>query len=260
MLRSGAGSSFLFLTIFCAILIVIVLIVRRKIFTPKIRKLSQLDAITELVGRATEMGRPIHFMPGSGGLTGGDVAPQTIAGLSILGYTAELCAKYGSKMYVTIRVPETQALARDIVQQAYLVAGKPEAFDPNLIVYVAPTSQSYTAGVLGLMNREKIAANIMVGAIWAESIMFSEEAATLGAMQIGGTAHTHQLPFMLACCDYSLIGEELFAAGAYVSKDPIQLGDIVGQDMCKLVTIGLVILGVLATLARSSILLDLLRW
>jgi len=260
MLRSGAGSSFLFLTIFCVILVAVVLLVRRGAFTPKIRRLSQLDAIAELVGRATEMGKPIHFMPGSGGLTGGDVAPQTIAGLSILGYTSELCAKYGSKMFVTIRVAETQALARDIVQQAYMAAGKPEAFDPNQIIYVAPTSQSYTAGVLGLMNREKIAANIMVGAIWAESIMFSEEAATLGAMQLGGTAHTHQLPFMLACCDYSLIGEELFAAGAYVSKDPLQLAAVVGQDMCKLAAIALIAIGVLATLVGSPSLLDLLKW
>jgi hypothetical protein len=229
-------------------------------FTPRVRKVGQLDSIVELVGRATEMGRPVLYMPGSGGLTGGDVAPSTVAGLSILGYTAELCAKYGAKMYATFRLPETQAAAKDIVQLAYLAAGKPEAFDPNLLIYVAPTSQSYTMGVLGLMNREKIAANIMTGMLWAESIMFSEEAANLGAMQLGGTANPTQLPFVLACCDYCLIGEELFAAGAYLSKDPKQLGTVVGQDMCKLVVIALIIVGVLATLAHSSILSDLLRW
>jgi hypothetical protein len=260
MLRPAMGSSFVFLVVFCVILVGVIVLVQRGKFVPKIRRLAQLDAIVELVGRATEMGRPIHFMPGSGGLTGGDITPQTIAGLSILGYVAELCAKYGSKIFVTIRVPETQSLARDIVQQAYLGAGKPEAFDPSQIVYVAPTSQSYTAGVLGLMNREKIAANIMVGAIWAESIMFAEEAAALGAMQLGGTAHTHQLPFMIACCDYSLIGEELFAAGAYVSRDPVQQAAIVGQDICKLVALVLLFVGILATLVGSPSVMNLLKW
>jgi hypothetical protein len=83
----------------------------------------------------------------------------------------------------------------------------------------------------------------MVGGYWAESLQLAEVGYSIGAVQIAGTANTHQIPFFVAACDYCLIGEEIYAAGAYLSKDPVQTGSVVGQDFGKALACVLILLG-----------------
>ena len=47
----------------------------------------------------------------------------------------------------------------------------------------------------------------------------------------------------MVACDYTLIGEELFAASAYLSKEPKLVGALKGADLMKLAIIGLAITG-----------------
>ena len=111
---------------------------------------------------------------------------------------------------------------------------------------------------MGFITREKVAANIMIGAFWAESLLIAEAGASVGAIQVAGTANLHQIPFFVAACDYTLIGEELFAGGAYLSQDKMELGSIAAQDYLKIVSIGLVILGALAATFQYDFLHQLL--
>ena len=54
----------------------------------------------------------------------------------------------------------------------------------------------------------------------------------------------------MTTCDYTLIGEELYAASAYLSKEPIQIGTLRGQDLGKAFVLVVIGIGtVLATLA-----------
>jgi hypothetical protein len=77
-------------------------------------------------------------------------------------------------------------------------------------------------------------------------------------MQVGGTARMYQLPFFAAVCDYTLLGEEVFAAGAYVSGDPMQVGTIGAQDWYKIVGFILAIVGALLATAGVTVIGDLL--
>ncbi len=54
-----------------------------------------------------------------------------------------------------------------------------------------------------------------------------------------------QLPFFIAACDYTLMGEELYAASAYLSKEPLMLGSLKGQDLIKIVLVGCIVIGVI---------------
>jgi hypothetical protein len=63
-------------------------------------------------------------------------------------------------------------------------------------------------------------------------------------VQIAGTASPSQLPFFVTACDYTLIGEELFAASAYLSREAKLLGSIKGQDFGKVLFMGAIVLGV----------------
>jgi len=208
-----------------------------------LRRIAGLDAIEESVGRATEMGRPVHYSPGISDITV-DTAPQTFAGLEILSFVSALCAKYDAQLIVTIMVPNVFPLAKEVVRQGYLVAGKSDHFKEENVRFMAPESFAYAAGVLGILQRERVAANIMIGAFWAESLIIAEAGSQAGAIQVGGTANLHQLPFLVAACDYTLIGEEIYAGSAYLSQDKDKLGTIRAQDYAKLAVIAITIVGV----------------
>jgi hypothetical protein len=220
---------------------------------PSVRRLAGLDAIEEAVGRATEMGRPVHFSPGIVELTH-ERAPQTLAGLSVLSYVASLCAKYDTGLITTIMKPDVYVVAEDVVKNAFLVEGKGDQYHPDMVRFIGAEQFAYGGAALGIMHREKVAANIMIGAWYAESLMLTEGGAQTGGIQITGSATVAQLPFLVIASDYCLIGEEIYAASAYLSKDPIQLAVIQGQDLAKAATIAVMVLGaILLAMGNDSV-------
>ena len=206
-----------------------------------IRKLAGLEAVEEAVGRATEMGKPVLFVPGIDDLD----EIQTIAGLSILGRVARITAQYDTPLVVPVLYPMALAAAGEIVKGAYLDSGKPESYKPEMTRYVAGEQFAFVAAVNGIMLREKPAACVYAGAFYAESLLLAETGFATGAIQIAGTANPEQLPFFIAACDYTLMGEELYAASAYLSKEPLLLGSLKGQDLVKLFLVGCIIIGVI---------------
>src|SRR2546425_8909753 len=94
-----------------------------------------------------------------------------------------------------------------------------------------------------MMPRERPAANLLLGAFFAESLLLAETGHETGAIQVAGTANVHQLPFFVVACDYTLIGEELFAASAYLSGEAKLVGSLKGADLIKLVIIAVVLVG-----------------
>ena len=208
-----------------------------------LRKIAGLEAIDEAVGRATEMGRPILFVPGLSDI--GDIA--TIAALNILQGIAKKAAQYDTPIIVPNRDPIVYTVAREIVKEAYSDAGRPDAFNPDSVFFVTQNQFAYVAAVNGIMLREKPATNFFLGMFWAESLLLAETGNISGAIQIAGTDASAQLPFFITACDYTIIGEELYAASAYLSREPNLVGTIKAQDWGK-ATIGilLVVLTILA--------------
>lgn len=209
-----------------------------------IRPLAGLGAVDEAVGRATEMGRPIIFIPGTGELD----QIQTIAGLSVLGRVAATTARCRTPLRVPVLYPLPMAAAQETVKQAYLDEGITDPLDPQTVQYIAGESFSFSARIGGMMARERPAAVIYMGQFAAESLLIAEMGQSVGAIQIAGTADPEQLPFFIAACDYTLIGEEFFAASAYLSEEPKMLGALRGQDLVK-VAITVVILGGVVSVA-----------
>ena len=205
-----------------------------------IRKIPGIDAVEEAVGRATEMGRPVLFIPGLQELD----EIETIAAISILGRVAKITALYETPLLVPVRYPLVLAAGQEVVEQAYTELGKRDAYNKDIVRYVAGEQMAFTATVNGMMMRQRPAANIFMGAFFAESLLLAETGNAAGSIQIAGTARPEQLPFFIAACDYTLMGEELYAASSYLSKEPIMLGGLKGQDFIKIVIVILIIIGV----------------
>lgn len=216
-----------------------------------LRKIPGLDAVEEAVGRATEMGRPVLYIPGLSDIS--DVA--TIASLNILSQVVKKAAEYETPVIVPNRNPVVYTIAREVVKEAYTSVGRPDLFDPDSVFYVTDSQFGYASAVCGIMVREKPATNFFLGMFWAESLILAETGATTGAIQIAGTDAVTQLPFFITACDYTLIGEELYAASAYLSREPILVSTIRAQDAMKaIIWIIIVIGGLLGIFGKSWIL------
>lgn len=224
----------------------------REIF---VRRIPGLEAVDEAIGRATEMGRSILYVLGLGSVSGA----ATIAGMTILGQVARRTADYETPLRVPCSDPIVLNVVREMVKTAYLDEGRPDAYQEENIFFLTESQFAYAAGVDGMMVREKPAAVFLQGAFAAESLILAETGNSIGAIQIAGTTSESQLPFFIAACDYTLIGEELFAATAYLSKDPMFLGSIRGQDWGKLLIFAVLIVGVLLELSGVNWITTLLQ-
>jgi hypothetical protein len=184
------------------------------------------------------MGRPILFSVGLGGL---DIV--TLQALSILSHVARLAARYGTRVIVPVVDPIVYAVVEEVLRDAYIAEGKAEAFRAEDIRYLSDQQFAYAAGVVGMMNRERVATNLMFGTFFAESLILAENGFLVGALQVAGTPSTTQIPFFLATCDYVVIGDEYYAATAYLSREPTLLGSLFGQDIGKMVLLALIVVG-----------------
>lgn len=203
-----------------------------------IRKIAGLDAIEDAVGRSTEMGKPMLFSFGLGYIT--DVV--TIAALSILGRIAKKAAQYETPILVPNYDPIVMAAAQETVKQAYTEAGRPDLYNPDHITFLTSDQFGYAAGVDGILMREKPGAVFWQGYFYAESLILAETGNSIGAIQIAGTTAIMQLPFFIAACDYTLIGEEMYAASSYLTKEPIMVGSLKGEDLAKVLIITVLVI------------------
>jgi hypothetical protein len=129
------------------------------------------------------------------------------------------------------------------VKSSYQDVGRADAYSPDQVRYVTTEQFAYVAAVNGMMLRDRPAANLLLGAFFAESLLLAETGHSIGAIQIAGTANVHQMPFFVVACDYTLIGEEYYAASALLSNEPLLLGSLKSADIVKLLLIVAIVIG-----------------
>lgn len=227
--------------VFCTFVLVYIQLARRNanLF---VRRIAGLSAIDEAVGRATELGKKVLYVPGILSIDDN----QTIASLAVLQHVARMTARYNTELDVPNKDPLAFAAARETVKEAYMQEGRPDLFNEQMVHYVTYDQFAFTASVSGIMVRERPAANFLIGGFMAESLLLAETGQASGAIQIAGTAEVAQLPFFVCACDYTLIGEELYAAGAFLSREPAMLGSIKGQDFTKVLVGFFIVAGMFA--------------
>ena len=206
-----------------------------------LRTIPGVKAVEEAVGRSTEMGKPVLYVPGIQDMD----QVETVAGVVILGHVSKMTARYETPLNVPVARSIVLKAAQEACKESYLIEGKSDIYNENMVHYLTDDQFAYAAGVNGIMNREKPAACLYMGKFYAESLLLAETGNSIGAIQIAGTASQSQIPFFVTACDYTLIGEEFFAASAYLSQKPELLGIVKGQDYIKLCIIFMIIGGVL---------------
>ncbi len=206
-----------------------------------LRPIAGLEEIDNAVGRATEMGRPIMYIPGWS--TIGEIT--TIASMMILNRVARKTAEYDTRILVPNNDYYVMPLAQEMVRDAYYEAGRPDSYNPVDIFYISSDQFPWAAGINGTMIREKTATNFYMGFFNAEALLMTETGNATGSIQIAGTDAITQVPFFITTCDYTLIGEEFYAASAYLSKDAELVAMLKAQDYFKFLIVFFILLGAL---------------
>lgn len=221
---------------------------------PPTRRFPALEAIDEAVGRAAEMGRSVHFCPLAGQVMHAE-GGQTIAAMAVLHVIARKCIQAGVRIISSVGNPQALPLMEEAIETAYRLEGVPQEFKREDIFFF---SGAYRTSVIDLLMNERPAANFLIGPAYGETLLFAETGARINAMQIGGSARITNLAFLASVCDWCFFGEELYAAGATLSKDSVLLGCLRGQDIGKVIGLALLIIGFIAVNIGIPFMIDLL--
>ena len=253
-----AGQMFnLAMLILTSVLVYVSYYLAKKGATWTIRPMEALDAIQEGIGRAAEMGKSVLMFPGIGNLQN----TQTIAGLTVLGEITEMGAKVNVPVNTIPSATEIVTASEAIVRDAYNRAGKPELYEIGKYVKWFGTDQFvYAVGGAGHILAEKPAMVVFLGYFLADVLVTGEAGSRVGALQIGGTADQSAISLMAMTCDYILIGEEIYAVTASITKDKYQIATVASQDWIKAILVTLMVVGFLLTAAGLKSLLSFMWW
>lgn len=258
MITAGRRFEFIALVVMLSMLYIAIWLAKNR-RDPEMKTLAALEALEEGVGRAAEMGKPVWFGTGMYGLAG-QYTVMNICGLRILSAVAELCGKYGVWLQYMANQPNILPVARDLIEEGYDKGGRPEMYDPEMGMFTGGGQMNLIRVSYAYVQREKPGAVFMFGALLSECGSTLGFASKIGTMIFAGTPRLYYQAHLVLLCDYQLIGEELYSAGAILSKDPFQLGILEGQDWTKFVTIGLMFLAMLAVNTGIFNINSLLGW
>lgn len=208
-----------------------------------IRRIPGLNAIDEAVGRAAEMGRPVVMVPG---LPDG-LSAQAMQALNIFTYVTRTAIKFANPILMCCYNAAVYTVAQEMIRDVYQSEGAADRYDADSVRFISDRQFAFAAGVSGLLLREQAAAAFFLGEFYAESLIFAETANGVGAIQVASSTEVTQTPFFIAACDYVLIGDEFYAAGAYLNRQPILTGSLVGQDWAKMLILFFIMIGTLLT-------------
>jgi hypothetical protein len=172
---------------------------------------------------------------------GGTASSETWAGLTVLSELANESAACDTPLVVTVADPTVLPMAQSILRRAYERHGNPQGYDPIQVRFIAPEPMAYGAGVMGTLERESMSGSAMIGAFGDEYLFLGETGARKGLKQVAGANDPRTLSLIYASADETLVGEEMYAGGAYSTRLPIQVASLLTEDWARWVIVGAII-------------------
>ena len=210
--------------------------------TAVLRPMTSYEGLTGQIGRAIESGRQLHLTLGQASLVG-SANPTSVSAMAVLDSLARDGCANGTPPLVTVGEGTLLPLAQGSIQHALSEANRSGDFDLSLTQFVAHDTDpfAYSAGV-GALLQQRVASNIMMGRFGPELAIIAAAANRQTVEPVIGTDDPTALAVAVAMADDVLIGEELFATGAYLQGSPSQIASLQLQDILRWVVV-LFILG-----------------
>lgn len=205
-----------------------------------LRDISGYRAIHQLVDGAAESLIPFHFSPGTG-ILGGRQTADSLAGLLAMSSVAARASGARAEMRVTTPDPIVEAIGHGMMRPAEGLPRRASAIEKERVQFLAPEPVAYAAGVMGALGRQRLSGSVMVGAFGDEYLLMAQAAVSHQLPQVVGATAPETLPFVVATTTTPLLGEEVFASGAYLTERPIYRASLLAQDWLRNLVLAVVV-------------------
>lgn len=207
------------------------------------RPIEAFLALLAQSDKAVETGRGIHIGLGRADL-GGQGNPASIAALETLDVMAKAGARSDTAPLTTVGDGALLLAAQDSLRAAHVGASRAQAYRQDMAHFISGRdfAMSYAAGVSDSLNQGELGSNILLGRFGAEIAIMAEAGQRLGLEQVIGSDDAQAMAIGLVVTDKALIGEELFAAGAYLQSKPAFLASLQLQDVLRVAVIVIILL------------------
>lgn len=237
------------LLILAAVLFLGVTFLRRR-SPASFRSIEAYERLNRSVGLAVEDGTRLHISLGRGNLftaRGG----SALAGLAMLRRLAERTSVGDRPPVVTSGDASLAILSQDTLQSGYRAAGAEEQYRFSTGRLTGLTPFSYAAGTIPTIHDDHVSTNIILGDLGAESALLAEASDRENANLIAASDNLSAQSVFYASSQEPLIGEELFAAGAYVGAGTSHEASLNVQDILRWLIILGIIVGIVLKILES---------
>jgi len=208
------------------------------------RRIPAFDALRQAIERAVEAGERVHVSLGTGSVIGPESAPA-LAGLAALTRIARATSISDRPVVVTTGDGAMAILARDSLRSTYQEVGASELYEPTSGRMLGATPLSYAAGLPAVLANEHVSVHVLSGAFGVEAGLAADFGERAKLFVIGGTDDVQAQALFYAVAQHPLIGEEIFASGAYLDVGPMHRASLRAQDFVRFGLIILILLGVI---------------
>jgi len=215
---------------------------RRKSYT--LRPIPAFQALHGLLGRNVEQGKRVHVSLGRAGV-GGEQTAVVSAALDVLHDLADQGACVGVSPVVTVADPVLMLVAQDAIYRACQRRDRVGSYVETDVQMIAPAPSAYAVGALDVINDQGTGANVTVGHLGDEYLLLGEPGAQRGITQVVGSDVLDTQAFLGATSDRVLLGEEMFAAGAYLGGRPAHIASLYLQDTIRVLVAIAIVIGIL---------------
>jgi hypothetical protein len=215
------------------------------------RRLREIPAFLRLkraIGLAVESGQRLHISLGHGGIDGPRGAAGLV-GLSVIQRVARAASISDKPPIATSGEAALAILCQDVLHESYRAVNAENRYDPSLGQLTGLTALSFTAGALPAIYDQQVSGNMVLGSFGSEVGLLTDAAERTGSLTIGGSDNLPAQAVLSATTQEPLVGEELFAAGAYLQVNPMHSASLIAQDVLRWALIGFIILGAMLKLA-----------
>jgi hypothetical protein len=235
----------LVLLAFAGLIIAFTLQARRPSARPRVlRNIQAYQSLPATVGTAVETGRRLHFSLGTGAVGDTDTA-ATLAGLVVLDQISAAAAVSDKPPIVTSADGAAMLLAQDTLRAVYSRQNALARYDPESAQVAGLTPASWGAAQTTLARDQAVAGALLLGSVGTEAALLTEGGQRAGVTTLAGSDNLQAQAVLFASAEHPVIGEDLFAGGAYVGRLPAHVGSLAAQDVVRLGVAAVIIVGVI---------------
>lgn len=212
-----------------------------------LREIGAFQYLRRAIGLSVEEGKRIHLALGWGNLFAEPFSSGLI-GLSILERLSRVALFSDKPPIATSGNGGLMLLSQDTISHSYRsfrLTGENKIYSGQLI---GVTPFSYAIGAPLLIKDESVSVNVLLGHFSTELGLILDASERQNNLSIGGSDDLAAQAVFYGVANFPLIGEEMYAAGAYLGSNEMHKASIKVQDYFRWGIISFILIGIVLKL------------